>query len=526
MSEYELLLKNANIITMDKDLSRKRWLAVRDGRIAATGTDDASAPAAKTVLDMGGKTVMPGLTDTHAHATMTGIGYRGVDLAGAGSVAEILERVEAFCGADRGGGVIFGGNLPMGEQLKEGRLPDRYELDGVSGGRPVMLVLWTVHGGVLNSAALPLARLAPEMAYVEKDGVFNDDHTAFHVIGNLYATLSEKDFRDIYFGIAADCAARGITTLHALDGMMVKDDKDTEVLKDILTELPIEFVPYTQTFDVDKIHGYGMKQIGGCLSLDGSPPQLTAAFSAPYPVAPHTRGFLNFTDEKLYRFVTECTKRDMQVGFHAIGDRAIDQILYIYRQVDRELGIRSLRHRIEHFSTPSERHMEMAAEMNIIATAQPGIGNMLDNENGNGFEAFAPPETARDIERFARVVRYGILTAGGSDSPVTPLDCFAGIDAAVNAFNPERRVTLDEALRMYTVNAAHTEHRENEKGSLEPGKYADMIIVSNDPYAVKGRISLDTVGLEATYKRGGIVYDALSIPKDPGNDPRPRAVRK
>ena len=150
----------------------------------------------------------------------------------------------------------------------------------------------------------------------------------------------------------------------------------------------------------------------------------------------------------------------------------------------------------------------MAAEMNIVATVQPGIGNMLDNEGGNGFEAFAPPDVARDIERFARVVQHGgIVTAGGSDSPVTPLDCFAGIDAAVHAFNPERRVSLDDALRMYTVNAAYTEHREDEKGSLEPGKYADMVILSNSPYDIKGAISLDACGVEATYKKGRAIYE-------------------
>jgi predicted amidohydrolase YtcJ len=104
------------------------------------------------------------------------------------------------------------------------------------------------------------------------------------------------------------------------------------------------------------------------------------------------------------------------------------------------------------------------------------------------------------------VVRYGIVTAGGSDSPVTPLDCFAGIDAAVNAFNHERRVSLDDALKMYTVNAARAERREGEKGTLEPGKYADMVILSRDPYTVKGGISLDAVGLEATCKRGKVIY--------------------
>jgi predicted amidohydrolase YtcJ len=148
----------------------------------------------------------------------------------------------------------------------------------------------------------------------------------------------------------------------------------------------------------------------------------------------------------------------------------------------------------------------MAAEMGIIAAAQPEIGNMLDNENGNGFEAFAPPDVARIHENFARVMRAGIVTIGGSDSPVTPIDCFVGINAAVNAHNPERRVSLDDALKMYTVNAAYAERRENEKGSIEAGKYADLTILDKDPYNIRGPISRDTLSVTATYKKGKAVY--------------------
>jgi predicted amidohydrolase YtcJ len=506
MSHFDLLFQNGPIITMDGDLSRKRWVAVNGGQIAAVGDTDSFTGEASVVVDLAGRTVLPGLTDTHAHSSMTAIGQKGVDLSGVDSVGGIVERIGDFCTSHPGDAPVFGCNLAMAEQIKEGRLPNRYELDEVSGAHPVMLVLWTVHGGVLNSKAIAPAQLEEDMTFVEKDGIFNDDRTSFHIIGHLYGTMKDEDFRANYFDIANQCAAKGITTIHSLDGMMVKDDRDTDVLKDILDELPIEFIPYTQTFDYEKIHGYGFKQIGGCLSLDGSPPQLTAAYSSPYPVAPHTRGFLNYTDLELYEFVSAVTKLGMQVGFHAIGDRAIDQILYIYQQVDREIGIRDLRHRIEHFSTPSDRHLEMAAELNLIATAQPEIGNMLDNVNGNAFEAFAPPQIAAYHENFARVIRAGVTVSGGSDSPVTPMDCFVGIDACVNAYNPDRRVSLDEALKLYTVNAAYAAHQEDIKGSIEVGKQADLIIIDKDPYQETGPINRSVITVEETWKKGKCVF--------------------
>jgi predicted amidohydrolase YtcJ len=150
----------------------------------------------------------------------------------------------------------------------------------------------------------------------------------------------------------------------------------------------------------------------------------------------------------------------------------------------------------------------MAAEMNLAVAAQPQIGNMLDTEAGNGFEAFAPPEIAAIHENFARVLRGGVTVAGGSDSPVTPMDCFVGLNACVNATNPARRVSLDDALRMYTVNAAWAAHREDEKGSLEEGKQADFVIIDKNPYLEKGAIDRSVITVNETWRKGVCIYTA------------------
>jgi predicted amidohydrolase YtcJ len=196
----------------------------------------------------------------------------------------------------------------------------------------------------------------------------------------------------------------------------------------------------------------------------------------------------------------------MQVAFHAIGSRAIDQIIWIYRQVDMEIGIKHLRHRIEHFSTATDEQIAMAAELNLFVTSQPPIGDMLDGEAGNAYLQWLPPEKAVLSERFNRFMAGGAMVGGGSDTPVTPLDSLFGIDRAVNAFKEERRVSLDDAFKIYTINAAWGAHQEDIKGSLEVGKHADMVILDKDPYTMEGGFNRANIGVDATYKKGKLVF--------------------
>ncbi|MCL1896394.1 MAG: amidohydrolase [Clostridiales bacterium] len=505
MGGFDLVIKNGSVITIDGDLSKKRWLAVKDGIISALGDDDFTGEA-QEVVDLDGRALIPGLVDTHAHVSGTGVIAAGLPLAGLTTSKAVLDLVEEACAGDSSDAVIAGGNLFMPQQMEDGRVPDIAELDKVSGDHPVMLAFWTGHGGIANTKALDLCNLPDEMLYVKEDGMFLEDKVSFHIMGSVLARHPDSYFEDVYTNLANQAASLGMTTIHALDGMFVKDDKDVEVLLRIRDKLPIEYVPYVQTFDLPRVIGYGLKNIGGCLSVDGSMPQYTCCYDDPYPTRPSTRGLLNFSDRELYEFVTACTKADMQVAVHAIGTRAIDQILWIYRQVDMEIGLKHLRNRIEHFSLPTDQHIEMAAEMNIIAPTQPAIGNMLDTPEGNAYEAWVPKDKAQLEEKFKRFMEGGVTVTGGSDSPVTPMDALLGIDSAVNAFNEERRVSLDDAFKIYTINAAYATHQEDIKGSLEVGKHADMVILDKDPYTMEGGYSRAAIGVDATYKKGKLVY--------------------
>jgi len=503
---YDLLFKNGNIITMDKSMSKKKWMAVKDGKIDALGDNDCPKEAGRTI-DLEDRTLMPGLIDAHVHCSATGIGYNGIDLSGIDSSTGVLDAVDSYCKKEKTPRLICGCNMNLREDMSDKKLPTRYELDEVTGDHTVMLVFWTAHGGVMNSKALERVQLPEKYAYIKKDGYFNRDDVSFYTIGKIYALHSEKEFVGIYTDLANTCAQYGITTICALDGMMVSDDIDVDILLKIQKQLPIEYVIYTQTFDYEKVIKNGLPRIGGCLTIDGSPPQLTAAYFDPYPCAPYTRGLLEYSDKMLYDFVLECSKRGLQCGFHAIGDRAVDQIVRIYQQVDKEIGIKDLRHRVEHFSLATDEIIEAAAEMNLVGIPQPAIGNALDlGEKGNGFENFASKEKAQRHENFNYLIKGGVIVAGSSDSPCSPLDPFAGLDAIVNAHNPLRRASMDTALKMYTRNGAYVCHKEKEIGSLEKGKYADVIILDKNPYDIKGKIDRDSLTVLETFKRGKSIY--------------------
>jgi predicted amidohydrolase YtcJ len=192
---------------------------------------------------------------------------------------------------------------------------------------------------------------------------------------------------------------------------------------------------------------------------------------------------------------------------HALGDRAIDQLIWTYHRVFTELGYKDLRHRIEHFSYPTDEQIAMAAELELILSIQPGFTYYWDKPKGGEFEYMFGRAGADRWDPFNKLVDAGCIVCAGSDCPVTPVEPLVDIATVVNGPNPIRNAPIDDAIRMVTINAAYAVKLEDRKGSIEIGKDADFVVLDRDPYAyVKSPEIYDMEAL-MTIREGKIIYE-------------------
>ncbi len=503
----DLVLKNANVLTMDAGLSKARWVAVKSGVIEAIGDRDDFTGNARTVIDLQEKTLMPGFIDSHCHVSSGGlILSSAIDVMGkVKNLRDLLDIVKEECEKETSDRIMLFVGVPTFDCIEERRYPTRWELDKVANGHKVALFLWSMHGGIANSAMLDCIPLTGDIKEeVEPDGIFDSNLSAFYCMGYIQGAYSEKEIAGFYKYIADLELSAGVTTVHSLDGMAFVDDCDIDIFLKIQDQLPIHFIEYAQTFDLKKVRDkYRFPRIGGCLSIDGAPGQLTIAVEEPFPIQPSSRGLLGFSDEHLYNFVSAAHASGMQCAFHAIGERAIDQIIYIYRRVIREQGQNGLHHRIEHFIMPSDLHVEMAAELGIRVGLQPIIS---DGWGDRDYEQWLPKEKASKAWVMPRLLKAGINISSSSDCPCSPIDALGWLDALVNARDPKRRVSLDDALRMNTINGAISGGHQKVSGSIEKGKNADFVVLSGDPYHIQGKFK-DGIFVEKTIVYGKVVYE-------------------
>lgn len=512
---FDILYLNGNLITVDPSMPRASWLAVKDGRIAAIGmTDPPIGQAAKTI-DLEGRTVLPGLIDSHAHGTTTGWSLNSVNMAACTKVQDILDGLAEAVQESTGGPDewIFGTGMNI-LTLAEGRAPTRWELDAISGDHPVFVAYVTLHGAVANTKAMEILKIDPNMPGVERNeageltGSYTSDESSFLAISKALGQLDDEVMAKYIKDCAKFAASRGVTTLHSLNGMFVEQDRDFFMWLNLKKELPIHVVDYFQSTNVNLAVALGLPRIGGCLTLDGTGFEGTMAVSEPFCHMPDSCGVLYWTDEEVYKFVSKAHKAGLQVGMHCLGDRAIEQLLRTYERVIKEQGNpKGLRHRIEHFALCTPDQIKRAVALGLVLPMQPVFTWYWDNPDipgGDTYEMVMGRKRADAIDPLSKIVEAGGVICGGSDSAVTEINPLLGIHAAANAPNPVRRVSLDEAIKMYTINGAYAASEENEKGSLEVGKLADLTILNRDPYAEQLHIK-DFI-VEATVVAGKTVY--------------------
>ena len=514
----DLALLNGNLVTMAPAQPRASALGVSGGRITAIGDASrvlGSRTAATQVVDLGGRTVLPGFVDSHVHAFLTGLCRRWVDLTDADSVSAICGQVAQRAADVKSGEWVFAFQCAPWA-LKEKRYPTTSELDAVSPGNPVYVSSATFHSSAANSLGETLIRDAcarrgwpTPRAGTDSSAHFLLDEEHFAAARVAFGSLSDREIAGIYREVSSAASQRGVTMLHCLEGQFVDKDRDVTVLGGIVDDLPVKAILYYQTFDVRRVLSLGLPRIGGCLAVDGACSEHTACFYEAYSDEPSTRGRLNYSEEKIESFVLEANAAGLQVAMHAIGDRAIDVLVSAYRKASRIAPERSRRHRIEHCTAPTDMAKAEIRRLGLCLGLQPYFCFGWDQPGSSMYERCFGPERAAKMEPVRWAADSGVLACGGSDSPVTAIDPLLGIHSAVNDPRVERRLSVDEAVRLFTINGATAVHEERDTGTLEVGKSADIVVLDRDPFREPG--SIRDFAVDLTLCAGQPTYDGGAL---------------
>jgi predicted amidohydrolase YtcJ len=294
-----------------------------------------------------------------------------------------------------------------------------------------------------------------------------------------------------------------VTTVHALVGSdQDPSNRDGELLLEESSQLPVDVVPYLQVRDVRRVKELGLNRVGGCLLLDGSIGSHTAALADPFADDPGNRGLLYFRDEILQEFISSANEAAMQTAVHAIGDRALEQILRVH---ERCASPASSRHRVEHAELPGPSQIDRALALGLLFGMQPAFEHFWGGPEGM-YRQHLGPERASRTNPLRTLAERGMPIAGGSDAPITPVSPMLGIHAAVNHPAECERLELSAAVEMFTTNGAYFSFDEAWKGKLAPGYRADLVLLDQDPFWVPAS-RLKDVAVLAVWSRGVLRFD-------------------
>jgi predicted amidohydrolase YtcJ len=495
-----LVLKNAVLPTVSQPAD---CLVIRGNRIAEIGSWTTLRPhfANATVKDLQGTTLLPGLGDAHVHFAATGFLQTALDCSDIKTVAELLGRVKKVAANKEDGELILGLRL---RTLDDG-VPTFNQLTSAAPDNPVFIRHVTGHGAFANELALSTLLFQPG-----RPGLVLDEHDT--PTGYIIAQAMQVATQKMYtlnaeqvgyanaFRAGAEAAVRqGCTVLHALDDLPA-----VEALLHVEPYLPARVLPYAQTFDIDAVEKLGLKRIGGChgMALDGDFDMYTAALGKPYLGFPDKLGMLYHDTEKLEAFVLEAHRRGFQCAFHAVGDRAVEQALGAYEKAQRKLP-RESRHRIEHAQLIYRDHVERIKNAGVMMSLQPAFNYVWNHLT---YYEWVDKERAHTVDPLKTWTLHDVPIAGGSDSTVTDLAPLLGIHAAVNHSREEERLSVREALELFTGGVAYSSFDEDKRGRLETGLQADITVLTENPFTVNPDILKD-IPVLMTIVDGTIVFE-------------------
>ncbi len=448
-------------------------LLVDESTVVWIGSDQAAAAlTADQTVELDDAWIAPAFVDAHIHATSTGLALQGLDLTDAPSLAVALSRVEQAA-RDARGGVVLGTGWDD-TRWPERRAPTAAELDRASYGGVVYLARTDVHSAVVSSALLAAAPQARAMQGFLEDGLVRQD--AHHELRRTaYAAISASQRAGAQRVTLNRAAELGIACVHECGGPQIAGEQD--FLDLLALEHLVQRIGYWgELGGIERAQALGARGAAGDLFADGAIGSHTAYLSRPYADHGET-GFSYLAADQVAEHVVACTEAGLQAGFHAIGDAALARVLDGFAAAGERLGadaLRRRRHRIEHAEMLTVANITTMAELGIVASVQPAFDARWGGPDGMYAERLGA-ERARGMNPYAALAAAGVPLALGSDTPVTPLNPWGTVRAAV------RHRTPGSGLSARAAFAAHTRGGwraggDDSGGQLTPGAPATFAI--------------------------------------------------
>ncbi len=459
-------------------------MVVEGDRIAWVGEEgaaDSFADGVDEVVQLDGALVTPAFTDAHVHTTATGLALTGLDLSAAGTLADALARIRAYADARPSDRVLLGHGWDT-SAWPEGRAPSRTELNAATGGRPLYLTRVDVHSAVVTTALLDLVPGIRDRSGFHPDAPLTGD--AHHAVRRAaYATLTPAQRAEAQAAALARAASLGIGSLHECAGPEISGEEDFTALLALAREgnSPRVVGYWAETVasakDAERIRELGAIGAAGDLFVDGSLGSHTAHLHAPYADSPGHTGTAHLDTDAVAAHVAACTEAGLQAGFHAIGDAAISSVVDGVRAAAERLGtarIRAARHRVEHAEMLTEATLAGFADLALTASVQPAFDAAWGGPDGM-YAARLGAERAATLNPYAALLKAGVPLALGSDSPVTPLDPWGTVRAAVFHRTRAHGISARAAFTAHTRGGWRAIGRDD-AGVLVPGAPADYAV--------------------------------------------------
>ncbi|MFN0140740.1 MAG: amidohydrolase [Pyrinomonadaceae bacterium] len=526
----DLVVTNANIRTMDAKRTVARSMAVLNGKIIAVGSDATtrSFVGPKTrVVNAGGKTVIPGFNDAHVHFMETGSQLSSVDLRDAKSPEEFVRRIREFAAKLPKGRWILGGKWDH-ENWTPSDLPTAAMIDAATPNNPVFIDRLDGHMALANSLAMKLAGVNKETKDVDgglivrdaggnPTGVFKD--AAMSYLNRVIPNPSLEERLEAAQAATDYAASLGVTSVQDMSA-----GTDVGVYQELLRRGTLKTRVYAcstlagykrwESTGVRAAFGSSMLRVG-CLKgyADGSLGSTTAWFFEPYLDDPKTSGLASDEITQTPDLVMGADRAGLQINIHAIGDRANDEILDIFERTAAANGARDRRFRIEHAQHLRSVDIPRFGSQKVVASMQPF--HIIDD--GRWAWKRLDEKRIKGTYAFRTLLDTGAVLAFGSDSPVAPLNPLLGVYAAVtrrtlddknpNGWIPEQKISVDETVRAFTFGSAYGEFQDDVKGTLETGKVADFVILSEDIFSIDP-VKIRDVRVVLTVVNGKVAFEA------------------